>query len=244
MNYIHNFDFGISSLDEITHDIDDDIIEAILEETGVGDDKLDHAFDRFNDTFLDALKEKNNKDSRHSGVKRKESMIFDTKREYVISVDKDHGSMNTSFDPLIVEPFSVKGSFALTKEQQIDKINQYSKNLLPTFLELKNSSKKKEKKEPPMPFPTSSRYRDFSNVADEEVRLNFNNMVGRTQETFPVKLHKIIDQIERDGLSSIISWCPHGRAFKIYNNTLFIKVVISRYFYQTKMSSFTRQLGA
>ena len=94
-----------------------------------------------------------------------------------------------------------------------------------------------------MPFPTSSRYRDFSKVADEEVRIKFSSMVGRSQESFPIKLHKIIDQIERDGLSSILSWCAHGRAFKIHNNTLFVKDVMSRYFYQTKMSSFTRQLG-
>ena len=124
----------------------------------------------------------------------------------------------------------------------MENINEYSRSLLPTFLELKRT-KKKEIKEAPASFPQSSSYRDFSMVADEEVRLKFKSMVGRSQESFPVKLHKVIDRIERDGLSSIISWSSHGRAFKIHDSTLFVRDVMSRYFYQSKMSSFTRQLG-
>ena len=94
MDCTHNLDFRISSLDEITHDIDDDILEAILEENRVGDDKIDHTFNRFNDIFLDVLKETNIKDYKHINTKSIENLIFDTKREYIISVDKDLGSMN------------------------------------------------------------------------------------------------------------------------------------------------------
>ena len=92
-------------------------------------------------------------------------------------------------------------------------------------------------------IPISSDYRDLSNMTDEQVRLEYKSMVGRTQDSFPVKLHKIIDIIERDGLSEIVSWTSHGRAFKVHNNDRFIKEIMSKYFYQTKMASFTRQLG-
>ena len=67
-------------------------------------------------------------------------------------------------------------------------------------------------------------------------------MRGRTQEPFPVKLHFIIERGEEDGYSSIISWSPHGRSFKIHNDVLFVEKVLPLYFFQTKMSSFTRQL--
>ena len=35
---------------------------------------------------------------------------------------------------------------------------------------------------------------------------------------------------------------PHGRAFKIHNEVLFVGTVLPVYFFQSKMSSFTRQL--
>ena len=237
-----DFESDISSLDKITYDIDKDVLEAILDQNSSDDDRFDEAFGSFNDEFLDTLKEKNNKDSRYTNIKHLESIIFDAKEQPFI-LEKEKNDVVKNFDTLITEPISTNSSFALSKEQQMDKINQYSKNLIPKFLELKRSLKKNEKKKHSVPFPISSGYRDFSNVTDEEVHLKYNNMVGRSQELFPAKLHKIIDLIERDGLSFIVSWCPHGRAFKIHNNTLFIKNVTSRYFHQTKITSFTRQLG-
>jgi len=82
-------------------------------------------------------------------------------------------------------------------------------------------------------------------VSDEDVfkELSFKNMKGRSQEQFPVKLHKILDHCDLDGYSFIISWLPHGRAFKIHDMPLFIEQVMPKYFYQSKMSSFRRQLN-
>ena len=229
-----NFGCNASAMDEIVNDIDDDIIDAILEENEIGDGVL-HPFHRIDKDFLETLKDCNQKD--HKNTKKIEGLLFDTKEESIIS---NNTGIKKRFDPYVVEPFTV--GRALTKEQQMENINRYSKNLQATFLELKRSSKKEQKKEPAVPLPASSKYRDLPMMTDAQVQLTFSTMVGRTQESFPVKLHKVIDQIERDGLSSIMSWSPHGRAFKIHNK-LFVEEVMTKYFYQTKMSSFTRQLG-
>lgn len=47
---------------------------------------------------------------------------------------------------------------------------------------------------------------------------------GGITETFPVKLHQILDQIEGTELSSILSWQPHGRAFIVHNQYRFVEV--------------------
>jgi len=88
-------------------------------------------------------------------------------------------------------------------------------------------------------------YRDLSMMTDEEAvaDIKYTNMRGRSQVPFPVRLHLILERSEIDGYSSIISWMPHGRAFKIHNYALFLDIVMPRFFFQTKMSSFTRQLG-
>ena len=237
------FEFSVSSIDEITDDIDDDIINAILDENVIGYG-LDQTLDKFNNTFLDALKDCNEKDFPRNSTKKIENSLFDTKRgPFTSDNTKSLAGIHMSFNPFTIESPQMKGSLAMTKEQQIERINQYSKTLKTTFLEMKRSSKKKGKKENATPFPPSLKYRDLSMLTDEQVEIKFKSMVGRSQESFPVKLYKVIDQIERDGLSSIISWSQHGRAFRIHNNTLFVKEVMSRYFYQSKMSSFTRQLG-
>jgi len=61
--------------------------------------------------------------------------------------------------------------------------------------------------------------------------------------SFPRKLHHILDQIERDGYAHVISWLPHGRAFAIHQPKDFIATVMPRYFQQTKVTSFQRQLN-
>jgi len=93
-------------------------------------------------------------------------------------------------------------------------------------------------------FLDTGEYRDFSQVSHEFIfeGLKFGSMRGRPQEPFPFKLHKIVEQSEADGYSSLISWLPHGRAFKIHNTSQFVERVMKKYFYQTKLSSFQRQL--
>lgn len=56
---------------------------------------------------------------------------------------------------------------------------------------------------------------------------------------FPKKLHEILTNAE---FEQIISWMPHGRAWKLHNRDLFHSEVAPKYFHQQKFASFTRQL--
>jgi hypothetical protein len=60
---------------------------------------------------------------------------------------------------------------------------------------------------------------------------------------FPLQLHKILENAEADGISDVLSWKVHGRAFSVNNLKGFSEEVMPRYFNQTKTKSFFRQLN-
>lgn len=60
---------------------------------------------------------------------------------------------------------------------------------------------------------------------------------------FPVKLHEMLDRIEADGFAHVVSWQPHGRCFVVHKPKEFVNHVMPKYFKQTKMASFQRQLN-
>lgn len=60
---------------------------------------------------------------------------------------------------------------------------------------------------------------------------------------FPVKLHSMLDAIERDGYAHIVSWQPHGRCFVVHEPKEFVSHIMPKYFKQSKMASFQRQLN-
>lgn len=66
---------------------------------------------------------------------------------------------------------------------------------------------------------------------------------GGVATSFPQKLHEMLDRIEADGLAGVISWQPHGRAFLVHKPKEFVSVVMPKYFRQTKLTSFQRQLN-
>jgi len=67
-------------------------------------------------------------------------------------------------------------------------------------------------------------------------------MRSRRRDTFPIKLHKLLERSGIEGYSSIISWLPHGRAFKIHDDILFETQVMKKYSFKMKYESFKRQL--
>ena len=87
-----------------------------------------------------------------------------------------------------------------------------------------------------------NKYRDFSKVDPEYMQTTLKKAKGRYQETFPIKLFKILENSDRGGYSSIISWLPHGRAFMIHDEALFKELIMGNYFHQTTYDSFKRQL--
>lgn len=59
---------------------------------------------------------------------------------------------------------------------------------------------------------------------------------------FPAKLLKLLEESEKNDTTHIVAWLPTGKAFKIHDDDKFSEVVMGKYFRQSKIKSFTRQL--
>jgi hypothetical protein len=66
---------------------------------------------------------------------------------------------------------------------------------------------------------------------------------GGVVEPFPEKLHRMLNDCVEKGEEDIISFFPHGRAFAIHHPERFAREVMPRYFKQSRLSSFQRQLN-
>jgi hypothetical protein len=87
-------------------------------------------------------------------------------------------------------------------------------------------------------------YHDHANEnKDEEDSHDSSERRGGVSISFPEKLHRILDQVEAEGLSHLICWQPHGRCFVIHKPKEFADHVMPGYFRQTKLTSFQRQLN-
>jgi hypothetical protein len=60
---------------------------------------------------------------------------------------------------------------------------------------------------------------------------------------FPWKLYTMLEDVERDNLTHIVSWIQDGSAFKVHKSDLFVEKVMPNYFDQTQYESFRRQLN-
>jgi hypothetical protein len=49
--------------------------------------------------------------------------------------------------------------------------------------------------------------------------------------------------VQAEGLEGIVSWCQHGRAFVIHDAKAFVEEIMPRFFKQSKLTSFQRQLN-
>lgn len=87
-------------------------------------------------------------------------------------------------------------------------------------------------------------YRDHVNDPDEnDVEEEPHRRRGGVSVAFPLKLHAVLDQVEADGLAHVISWQPHGRCFVVHRPKEFVDHVMPKYFRQSKLTSFQRQLN-
>eukprot|EP00545_Synedropsis_sp_CCMP1620_P005320 CAMPEP_0119018552 /NCGR_PEP_ID=MMETSP1176-20130426/19681_1 /TAXON_ID=265551 /ORGANISM="Synedropsis recta cf, Strain CCMP1620" /LENGTH=445 /DNA_ID=CAMNT_0006972575 /DNA_START=118 /DNA_END=1455 /DNA_ORIENTATION=+ len=66
---------------------------------------------------------------------------------------------------------------------------------------------------------------------------------GGVSMPFPLVLHNMLDAMETSDDASIVSWQPHGRAFCVHDCKAFVSEVMPRWFRQSKISSFQRQLN-
>jgi len=60
---------------------------------------------------------------------------------------------------------------------------------------------------------------------------------------FPWKLHRLLDEAEVKGHSTVISWMPGGRSFQVFSKSKFADEVMPRYFDSSKFKSFQRSLN-
>jgi hypothetical protein len=63
------------------------------------------------------------------------------------------------------------------------------------------------------------------------------------KEPFPDKLYRMLMETMYDGKQDIASFYPHGRAFGIHKSEEFVEEILPKYFNQSKLSSFQRQLN-
>jgi hypothetical protein len=78
-------------------------------------------------------------------------------------------------------------------------------------------------------------YHDYANEAEksEESLGDLHHMEEQTQssmnrgeQNFPVKLHYMLNELEKDGLDDIVSWQPHGRCFLVHKQQQFVEQVL------------------
>ena len=62
-------------------------------------------------------------------------------------------------------------------------------------------------------------------------------------KTFPEKLHLMLQDAELKGQQEIVSWQPHGQAFRVHKPDKFVEEFLPKYFNQSKYTSFQRQLN-
>lgn len=59
---------------------------------------------------------------------------------------------------------------------------------------------------------------------------------------FPYRLHEMLSDVDANHDSSIVSWLPDGRHFKVHDPRRFVEIVIPSAFKQKSLKSFQRQL--
>lgn len=64
-----------------------------------------------------------------------------------------------------------------------------------------------------------------------------------SKERFPLKLYRMIYEVEKAGRSDVIAFLPHGRAFAIHDEKAFVSEILPLYFANCQLPSFQKQLN-
>ena len=87
-------------------------------------------------------------------------------------------------------------------------------------------------------------YFDASSLEDPDPVILANRRTrGGVTEPFPEKMHRMLRDCEEREEADVIAFYPHGRAFTIHHVERFCREVMPRYFKQSRLSSFQRQLN-
>ena len=89
-------------------------------------------------------------------------------------------------------------------------------------------------------FPSSSfREKRIINAEKELIAAGNRGMI----EPFPEKLHRLLTETQKAGQDDIISFTSDGKAFEIHKPDRFFKEIVPKYFKQSRLSSFKKQLN-
>ena len=78
-------------------------------------------------------------------------------------------------------------------------------------------------------------------VADGKI--SSSNGTSNPTAMFPHKLHKMLEDVEKEGNESIISWLPDGKSFKVHDREKFEQDLMPKYFGSSKYRSFQKNLN-
>lgn len=142
-------------------------------------------------------------------------------------------------------PLPNPSSFVSATTSPYDKVSDHKKNA--AFVPSKSQMKKLSNTDLTSTIKINKRtphiYFDYSAVPDT---LGFvRKKTGGVSKPFPEKLHEMltIESLPHTDSTAIVSWLPHGRAFIVRTPKQFTSVIMPKYFRQTKLTSFQRQLN-
>ncbi len=91
--------------------------------------------------------------------------------------------------------------------------------------------------------PTRDEMLSLANSTSGPAALIKNEDLTRSESVFPTKLHRMLQDANREGFHHIVSWVQSGTAFKVHDLDAFMEEVMTKYFDQSKFQSFRRQLN-
>jgi len=138
-------------------------------------------------------------------------------------------TMNASFTPTHPSLNTSAGSSVPPKEPTDASISRSISASSPSGTEKTNTDVFDDRK---------STYRDFSHITDTST--TDSRKSTNKESTFPVKLHKILSSQQ---FRHVITWLPHGRAWKILDHEVFEDQVLPLFFNHGRYTSFARQVS-
>ncbi len=81
----------------------------------------------------------------------------------------------------------------------------------------------------------------IANALPDNLRKLKKQTISKRPPVFPQRLHEMLDNAQHLGYSHIVSWMPDGTSFKIHDEMAAVDI-LKKYFKQTRLKSFFRQL--
>eukprot|EP00934_Nitzschia_sp_Nitz4_P002679 Nitzschia sp. Nitz4//scaffold22_size323478//22591//25338//NITZ4_000495-RA/size323478-processed-gene-0.381-mRNA-1//1//CDS//3329542899//2669//frame0 len=111
-------------------------------------------------------------------------------------------------------------------------------NMAPTTTTANHPSQRYPAHRPPPPPPHHQHQHPTTTLPSDAARTGPGG-----DATYVLTIHEMLEDADAEHHTHIVSWQPHGRAFKIHNEELFVRDVMPRYF-KAKIGSFRRWLRA